>query len=85
MAMFGGLMTVPLYLQIVKGSSATLAGLQMIPFVFGIMAGSIVSGQLIARTGRYRIFPIIGSSLMVIALVPVRADRRGHPALARPC
>ncbi len=68
MAMFGGLMTVPLYLQIVKGSSATMAGLQMIPFVFGIMSGSIISGQLIARTGRYRIFPIIGSSLMVVAL-----------------
>jgi EmrB/QacA subfamily drug resistance transporter len=68
MAMFGGLMTVPLYLQIVKGSSATLAGLQMIPFVVGIMAGSITSGQLISRTGRYRIFPIIGSTLMALAL-----------------
>jgi EmrB/QacA subfamily drug resistance transporter len=68
MAMFGGLMTVPLYLQIVKGSSATLAGLQMIPFVIGIMAGSIISGQLISRTGRYRIFPIVGSVLMVAAL-----------------
>jgi EmrB/QacA subfamily drug resistance transporter len=69
MAMFGGLLTVPLYLQIVKGSSATEAGLQMIPFVIGIMAGSITAGQLIARTGRYRIFPIIGSTLMVAALV----------------
>nr|WP_239107872.1 MDR family MFS transporter [Spirilliplanes yamanashiensis] len=69
MAMFGGLMTVPLYLQIVKGASPTEAGLQMIPFVVGIMAGSITSGQLIARTGRYRIFPIIGSSLMLVALV----------------
>ncbi|GLY01377.1 MDR family MFS transporter [Actinoplanes sp. NBRC 101535] len=68
MAMFGGLMTVPLYLQIVKGSTATMAGLQMIPLVMGIMTGSIVSGQLISRTGRYRIFPIIGSSLMVVAL-----------------
>ncbi|GAA4598671.1 EmrB/QacA subfamily drug resistance transporter [Actinoplanes octamycinicus] len=67
-AMFGGLMTVPLYLQIVKGSSATMAGLQMIPFVFGIMSGSIISGQLIAKTGRYRIFPIVGSIFMVIAL-----------------
>ena len=69
MAMFGGLLTVPLYLQIVKGSTATQAGLQMIPFVIGIMAGSITAGQLIARTGRYRIFPIIGSTLMVVALV----------------
>jgi EmrB/QacA subfamily drug resistance transporter len=68
MAMFGGLLTVPLYLQIVKGSTPTVAGLQMIPFVVGIMAGSIASGQLIARTGRYRIFPIIGSTLMAIAL-----------------
>ena len=68
MAMFGGLLTVPLYLQIVKGSTATEAGLQMIPFVIGIMAGSIAAGQLIARTGRYRIFPIIGSVLMVLAL-----------------
>jgi EmrB/QacA subfamily drug resistance transporter len=68
MAMFGGLMTVPLYLQIVKGASPTMAGLQMIPFVLGIMVGSILSGQLISRTGRYRIFPIVGSSLMVAAL-----------------
>jgi EmrB/QacA subfamily drug resistance transporter len=68
MAMFGGLLTVPLYLQIVKGSTPTVAGLQMIPFVVGIMAGSITAGQLIARTGRYRIFPIIGSTLMAIAL-----------------
>jgi EmrB/QacA subfamily drug resistance transporter len=68
MAMFGGLLTVPLYLQIVKGSTATQAGLQLIPFVVGIMAGSITAGQLIARTGRYRIFPIIGSFLMVAAL-----------------
>ncbi|MEU4219613.1 MDR family MFS transporter [Actinoplanes sp. NPDC026623] len=68
MAMFGGLMTVPLYLQIVKGASPTVAGLEMIPFVAGIMAGSITAGQLIARTGRYRIFPIIGSVLMATAL-----------------
>ena len=68
MAMFGGLLTVPLYLQIVKGSTPTVAGLQMIPFVIGIMAGSITSGQLIARTGRYRVFPIIGGVLMASAL-----------------
>ncbi|RZU52451.1 EmrB/QacA subfamily drug resistance transporter [Krasilnikovia cinnamomea] len=68
MAMFGGLMTVPLYLQIVKGSSPTIAGLQMIPFVVGIMAGSITAGQLIAKTGRYRIFPIVGSVLMAVSL-----------------
>ncbi|GAB3839337.1 MDR family MFS transporter [Dactylosporangium cerinum] len=67
-AMFGGLLTLPLYLQIVKGASPTEAGLMLLPLVLGIMSGSIVSGQVIARTGRYRKFPIIGSLLMVAAL-----------------
>ncbi|NHA67453.1 MDR family MFS transporter [Phycicoccus flavus] len=67
-AMFGGLASLPLYLQIVKGASPTEAGLQLIPLVGGIMAGSISSGQIIARTGRYRIFPIIGSGLLVLGL-----------------
>lgn len=69
MAMFGGLLMVPLYLQIVKGSTPTEGGLQLIPFVVGIMSGSIISGQTIFRTGRYRIFPIVGSALMLVALV----------------
>jgi EmrB/QacA subfamily drug resistance transporter len=67
-AMFGGLAALPLYLQIVKGSTPTEAGLQLIPMVAGIMAGSISSGQIIARTGRYRIFPVVGSALLVIGL-----------------
>jgi EmrB/QacA subfamily drug resistance transporter len=68
MAMFGGLLVIPLYLQIVKGASPTKGGLLVLPLVLGIMAGSIISGQAIARTGRYRIFPILGSGLMVLAL-----------------
>ncbi|WP_433065951.1 MDR family MFS transporter [Dactylosporangium sp. CS-033363] len=68
MAMFGGLLTLPLYLQIVKGATPTEAGLMLLPLVLGIMTGSIVSGQTIARTGRYRIFPIVGSVLMLVAL-----------------
>ncbi|MDG6109708.1 MFS transporter [Dactylosporangium aurantiacum] len=67
-AMFGGLLTLPLYLQIVKGATPTEAGLMLLPLVLGIMTGSIVSGQVIARTGKYRKFPIIGSLLMVAAL-----------------
>ena len=67
-AMFGGLASLPLYLQIVKGASPTEAGLQLIPLVGGIMVGSISSGQIISRTGRYRIFPIIGSGLLVLGL-----------------
>jgi EmrB/QacA subfamily drug resistance transporter len=67
--MFGSIALLPQYLQIVKGSSPTLAGLQTIPLVAGIMVGSIFAGQMISRTGRYRIFPVVGSGLMVVALV----------------
>jgi EmrB/QacA subfamily drug resistance transporter len=68
MAMFGGLASLPLYLQIVKGASPTKAGLLLLPMTLGIMAGSIISGQLISRTGRYRSFPIIGSALLALSL-----------------
>jgi len=68
MGMFGGLAALPLYLQIVKGSSPMEAGLQLLPMTLGIMFGSVFSGQLISRTGRYRAFPIIGSAILVGAL-----------------
>ncbi|WP_083283127.1 MDR family MFS transporter [Humibacillus sp. DSM 29435] len=64
MGMFGGLASLPLYLQIVKGASPTEAGLLLLPLTLGIMFGSILSGQLISRTGTYRHFPIIGSGLL---------------------
>jgi len=67
--MFGGILLLPQYLQIVHGSSATVAGLQMIPLVAGIMAGAISSGVAISKTGKYKIFPLIGTALMVVALV----------------
>ncbi|MFK0170571.1 MDR family MFS transporter [Streptomyces sp. NPDC090306] len=66
MAMFGGLSVIPLYLQIVKGASPTRSGLLMLPLVGGLMLASLTSGRLTARTGRYKIFPVIGSVLMVI-------------------
>ncbi len=68
MGMFGGLAALPLYLQIVKGASATQAGLELLPMTLGIMFGSIFSGQMISRTGRYRRYPIIGAALLVAAL-----------------
>ncbi len=67
-AMFGGLASLPLYLQIVKGASPTEAGLMLLPLTLGIMVGSIFSGQVISRTGRYRIFPVIGSALLALSL-----------------
>jgi EmrB/QacA subfamily drug resistance transporter len=67
--MFGGLLLLPQYLQIVHGSSATVAGLQMIPLVAGIMVGAMGSGIAISRTGRYRVFPLAGTLLMAGALL----------------
>ena len=67
-AMFGGLVSIPLYLQIVKGATPTEAGLMLLPLTLGIMTASILSGQLISRTGRYRHWPIIGAGLLTVAL-----------------
>ena len=68
-AMFGGIAVLPLYLQIVKGASPTAAGLQLLPLTVGIMGASILTGQLISRTGRYAVFPVIGTSLMLVGLI----------------
>jgi EmrB/QacA subfamily drug resistance transporter len=69
MGMFGGLASLPLYMQIVKGYSPTAAGLLLLPLVVGIMSGSVGSGQAIARTGRYKWFPITGLALLTVSLV----------------
>jgi EmrB/QacA subfamily drug resistance transporter len=69
MGMFGGIAALPLYLQIVKGASPTKSGLLLLPLTAGIMLASIFSGQLISKTGRYKIFPIIGSLLMVAGML----------------
>ncbi|HEU0100882.1 MAG TPA: MDR family MFS transporter [Mycobacteriales bacterium] len=66
-AMFGGISLLPQYLQVVKGSSPTLAGFQTLPLIGGLMVASIISGQLISRSGHYRIFPVIGVSLVTVA------------------
>ncbi len=67
--MFGAISTVPLYLQLVKGSSPTLSGFQLLPMILGLMIASIVSGQLISRTGRYKIFPILGTAFMAMGFL----------------
>jgi EmrB/QacA subfamily drug resistance transporter len=67
--MFGGILLLPLYLQIVHGSSPTVAGLQMIPLVAGIMTGAMSSGIAISKTGKYKMFPLVGIGFIVAALV----------------
>lgn len=69
MAMFGGIMLLPQYMQIVHGASPTEAGLLMLPMVLGLMAGSIGSGQVISRTGHIRWFPVVGSAVTVVGLL----------------
>ncbi|WP_306339609.1 MFS transporter [Streptomyces sp. AS13] len=67
-ALFGAASYLPTYLQMVDGVSATESGLLMLPMMMGIVGGSIVSGQLITRTGRYRIYPIVGSAVSVVGM-----------------
>lgn len=67
--MFGGLMIVPLYLQIVQGLSPTKAGLMMLAMTAGIMLATGIVGRLVARTGRLKPFPIVGSAVMAVALL----------------
>ncbi|HEY2723651.1 MAG TPA: DHA2 family efflux MFS transporter permease subunit [Pseudonocardiaceae bacterium] len=69
MGMFGGIVLLPQYLQIVKGASPTKAGLLLLPLMAGVMVGSVLSGQLTSRSGRYKIFPLIGTALMTTALL----------------
>ncbi|WFR68279.1 MDR family MFS transporter [Curtobacterium flaccumfaciens] len=63
-AMFGAMLTIPLYLQIVVGLTPTESGFATLPLVGGLMIASITSGQIVARVGRYRIFPVIGTALV---------------------
>jgi EmrB/QacA subfamily drug resistance transporter len=66
--MFGALAALPLYLQIVRGHSPTESGLLMLPTTAGLMSGSVISGQFISRTGRYKVFPVVGALLTVIGM-----------------
>jgi hypothetical protein len=67
--MFGGLASIPLYLQIVKGASPTKAGLLILPLVLGLMLASLTAGQITSRTGKYKLFPVFGSAAMVVAML----------------
>jgi EmrB/QacA subfamily drug resistance transporter len=67
-AMFGAITYLPQYMQVVKGASPTSSGLQLLPLMAGLLLTSTVSGILISRWGRYKIFPIIGTALMTVGL-----------------
>ncbi len=67
--MFGAIVMLPLYMQVVKGYSATDAGLKLIPLMLGIVSTSILSGKLITKHGRYKKFPIMGTAIMTIGIL----------------
>jgi EmrB/QacA subfamily drug resistance transporter len=74
-ALFGAVVYLPEYQQVVKGDSATASGLLLLPITFGIIIGSVVSGRLVTSHGRYRIFPLLGS--LVLALGFALLSRAG--------
>jgi EmrB/QacA subfamily drug resistance transporter len=67
-AMFGAITYLPYFFQEVHGLTPTSSGLQLLPLMAGLLLVSVVSGQLISRTGRYRAWPVIGTALMTIGL-----------------
>ena len=68
-SLFGAVTFLPLFQQVVRGQSPTASGLQLLPLMGGLMLSSVVSGRLIARTGRYRRYPIAGTALTVAGLL----------------
>ncbi|MFE4309963.1 MFS transporter [Streptomyces sp. NPDC056891] len=67
-ALFGAASYLPSFLQMVEGATATESGLLMLPLMGGIVIASVVSGQLISRTGHYKIYPLLGGALSVLGM-----------------
>jgi hypothetical protein len=68
MAMFGAIIFIPLFLQIVYGVSAKSSGLRTIPLMAGLLVAAVLSGRAISRIGRYRPFPIAGTAVLVVGM-----------------
>ncbi|MFJ2809949.1 MDR family MFS transporter [Kitasatospora sp. NPDC087271] len=67
-AMLGALTFLPTFLQYVDGDSATVSGVRTLPMVIGLLLASIASGNAVSKTGRYRVFPIVGTLVMAVGL-----------------
>ena len=68
MAMFGAIIYLPLFLQLVYGASATSSGLRMIPLMGGLLVAAIASGRAITRFGRYKVYPVVGTAVLVLGM-----------------
>ena len=80
-ALLGCMTFLPTYLQYCQGVSATVSGLRTLPMVLGLIVASVSAGNVVSHTGRYRIFPIVGSVVMAVGHVVALAAR---PALHDP-
>ena len=68
-ALFGAVTFLPLFQQVVRGESPTASGLQLLPLMAGVMVSSVASGRMIAATGHYRLYPILGTGLTVVGML----------------
>ncbi|MDT0571275.1 MFS transporter [Streptomyces sp. DSM 3412] len=68
-AMFGAMTYLPTFLQVVHGISPTMSGVHMLPMVFGLLLSSTVSGQIVSRTGRWKVFPLAGTAVTTLGLL----------------
>ncbi|WP_421045622.1 MDR family MFS transporter [Paraburkholderia sp. A1RI-2L] len=68
-SLFGSVTFLPLYLQVVKGSTPSEAGMQMLPMMGGVLTMSVISGRIISKIGKYRVFPIVGTALVAAAMM----------------
>ncbi|MGV9931796.1 DHA2 family efflux MFS transporter permease subunit [Streptomyces olivaceoviridis] len=85
-AMFGALTYLPTFLQVVHGISPTLSGVHMLPMVFGLLLSSTLSGQIVSRTGRWKVFPITGTAVTTLGLLLLhRLDEHSSTAVMSVC
>jgi len=68
LSLFGAVTFLPIYLQVVKGVSPSISGLLLMPMMLGMLATSVISGRLISRFGRYKLFPVLGTATMTFGL-----------------
>ncbi|WP_030598878.1 MDR family MFS transporter [Streptomyces fulvoviolaceus] len=68
-AMFGAMTYLPTFLQVVQGVSPTMSGVHMLPMVFGLLLSSTASGQIVSRTGRWKVFPVMGTAVTTLGLL----------------
>ncbi|KUF20030.1 MDR family MFS transporter [Streptomyces silvensis] len=78
-AMFGAMTYLPTFLQVVRGVSPTMSGVHMLPMVAGLLIASTVSGQIVSRTGRWKVFPVAGTAVTTLGLLLLHQLNENSP------